>query len=136
MPTRIERSVASAGAVCVTLVLRELAWDGGVFPLRPRSRQSRSSAAAVLSPMGPIQCAGPTTGTAIGTAMVILVCGASSADILDALHGALLTDEEVRRPRDWIRYDDPFGDWHEEPCMDRAEVADNAVRRTQQDGDP
>ena len=70
------------------------------------------------------------------TAMVILVCGASSADILDALHGALLTDEEVRRPRDWIRYDDPFGDWHEEPCMDRTEVADNAVRCTQQDGDP
>jgi G3E family GTPase len=69
------------------------------------------------------------------TAMVILVCGASPADILDALHGALLTDEEMRRPCDWIRYEDPFGDWHEDPC-DRAEPADNTVRHTQQDGDP
>lgn len=69
------------------------------------------------------------------TAMVILVCGASSADILDALSGALLTDEEMRRPRDWIRYGDPFGDWHEDPCADRAEAADNAVRHTRQDGD-
>lgn len=70
------------------------------------------------------------------TAMVILVCGASSAEILDALSGALLTDEEMWRPRDWICYEDPFGDWHEEPCADRAEAADNAVRHTQQDGDP
>ena len=69
------------------------------------------------------------------TAMVVLVCGASSADILEALHGALLTDDEMRRPGDWIRYEDPFGDWHEEPCRDRAE-AEDAVRHTQQDGDP
>ncbi|MGV0048445.1 ribosome hibernation factor-recruiting GTPase MRF [Mycobacterium colombiense] len=69
------------------------------------------------------------------TAMTILVCGAKPADILDALHGALLTDEEMRRPRDWIDYDDPFGDWHEEPCADRTEAADNAARHTRQDGD-
>ncbi len=29
------------------------------------------------------------------TAMTILVCGANPADILDALHGALLTDDEL-----------------------------------------
>ena len=30
------------------------------------------------------------------TAMTILVCGAAAAEILDALHGALLTDDELR----------------------------------------
>ncbi|OBJ01858.1 ribosome hibernation factor-recruiting GTPase MRF [Mycobacterium sp. 1465703.0] len=69
------------------------------------------------------------------TAMTILVCGAKPADILDALHGALLTDEEMWCPHDWSGYDDPFGDWHEEPCADRPQAADNVVRYTQQDGD-
>lgn len=68
------------------------------------------------------------------TAMAILVCGADPDDILDALHGALLTDEEMRYPRDWTEYDDPFGDWHEEPCTDLTEVADNGARHTQQEG--
>jgi G3E family GTPase len=70
------------------------------------------------------------------TAMTILVCGAKPADILDGLHGALLTDEEMSRPRDWLGYDDPFGDWHEEPCGERAEAADNAARHIGQDTDP
>lgn len=70
------------------------------------------------------------------TAMTILVCGAKPADILDALHGALLTDEELQRPRDWIGYDDPFGDWHEDPCAELAEAADDAARYSKQDGHP
>lgn len=70
------------------------------------------------------------------TAMAILVCGARPADILDALHGALLTEEELQRPLDWIGYDDPFGDWHEDPCAELAEAADDAARYSKQDGHP
>ena len=55
------------------------------------------------------------------TAMTILVYSAHPAEILDALHGALLTDDELRIPHDWIHYDDPFGDWHEDPCEAPAE---------------
>lgn len=67
------------------------------------------------------------------TAMTILVCGADVKEIRDCLYGALLTDDELRRPEDWIHYDDPFGDWHEDPCAALAE-ADDAPSRTQ-DGD-
>lgn len=69
------------------------------------------------------------------TAMTILVCGANRADILDGLHGALLTDEEFLSPRDWIHYDDPFGDWHDDPCEDLAQAKGNAVALRPQDGD-
>jgi G3E family GTPase len=69
------------------------------------------------------------------TAMTILVCGANRADILDGLYGALLTDEEFVSPQDWIHYNDPFGDWHEDPCEELAEGKDNAVARYTQDGD-
>jgi G3E family GTPase len=51
------------------------------------------------------------------TAMTVLVCGADAAEILDALHGALLTDDELRRPGEWVHYDDPFGGWHEDSCV-------------------
>lgn len=50
------------------------------------------------------------------TAMTILVYSAHPAEILDALDGALLSGDELRCPQDWIHYDDPFGDWHEDPC--------------------
>jgi G3E family GTPase len=69
------------------------------------------------------------------TAMTVLVCGADANDILDALGGALLTDEEFRFPRDWIRYADPFGDWHEDPCAARGEAAENPPAHRGQDGD-
>lgn len=59
------------------------------------------------------------------TAMTILVCGADVTEIRDALYGALLTDDELRFPWKWIHYDDPFGDWHEDPCAARAEAAEN-----------
>jgi G3E family GTPase len=67
------------------------------------------------------------------TAMTVLVCGAEPPDILDALHGALLTDQEMATPREWSGYPDPFGDWHEDPCDETSgaaeEVASEADRR-------
>lgn len=57
------------------------------------------------------------------TAMAILVCGADPAEVLAALHGALLTDAEMADPQQWDRFDDPFGDWHCDPCDDQSEPA-------------
>lgn len=48
--------------------------------------------------------------------LTVLVCGARSDDIVDALRGALLTDDEFSQPDEWAGYPDPFGDWHEDPC--------------------
>ena len=45
-----------------------------------------------------------------------LVCGAEPEDIVDGLRRALLTNDELSRPTEWESYDDPFGDWHEDPC--------------------
>jgi hypothetical protein len=53
--------------------------------------------------------------------MTVLVCGAEPRDIAEALRGALLTREELAQPDEWASYDDPFGDWHEDPCDDMAE---------------
>lgn len=64
------------------------------------------------------------------TAMTVLVCGADPADILDALNGALLTDEEMAAPREWSRYQDPFGDWHEDPCHEIPGVTPHASSDT------
>jgi G3E family GTPase len=70
------------------------------------------------------------------TAMTVLACGANTADILDGLQGALLTDDELRCPQHWIHYDDPFGDWHEDPCAALTETAaDEAPAQHTQDGD-
>ncbi|WP_204806667.1 ribosome hibernation factor-recruiting GTPase MRF [Mycobacterium riyadhense] len=57
------------------------------------------------------------------TAMTVLVCGADPADITAALHAALLNDEEMADPQRWKRYDDPFGDWHEDPCHEMPDTA-------------
>ncbi|MGO8769393.1 MAG: ribosome hibernation factor-recruiting GTPase MRF [Mycobacterium sp.] len=69
------------------------------------------------------------------TAMTILVYSAHPAVILDALDGALLTDNELRFPQDWIHYDDPFGDWHEDPCTSLAETTEDTPAHHTQDGD-
>lgn len=69
------------------------------------------------------------------TAMTILVCGASATEIVDALNSALLTDDELGSPQDWPHYDDPFGDWHEDPCEGLADNAEDAVAQRAQDGD-
>ncbi len=67
------------------------------------------------------------------TAMTVLICGGQPPDILDALHGALLTDAEMAQPREWGGYRDPFGDWHEDPCDETSgateEVASDSQRR-------
>jgi len=52
------------------------------------------------------------------TSMAILVCGAQTGDIMDALSGAVLTDAEWHMPHTWHDYGDPFGDWHIDPCDD------------------
>jgi G3E family GTPase len=52
------------------------------------------------------------------TAMTVLVCGAEPTEILAALNGALLTDQELAAPHEWRHYPDPFGDWHQDPCDD------------------
>jgi G3E family GTPase len=57
------------------------------------------------------------------TTMTILVCGADPAEILDAMNGALLTDDEMACPLNWNRYDDPFGDWHQDPCYEIPDIA-------------
>jgi G3E family GTPase len=69
------------------------------------------------------------------TAVTVLVCGADATEILDALNGALLTDKEFRFPQDWIHYDDPFGDWHDDPCAASTEDAKDTPARHTQDGD-
>jgi Cobalamin synthesis protein cobW C-terminal domain len=69
------------------------------------------------------------------TAMTVLVCGARPADILDGLYGALLTDDEYRAPQDWIHYDDPFGDWHEDPCAAVTQATEDTAAHQTQDGD-
>lgn len=61
--------------------------------------------------------------------MAILVCGANPAEVIDALRGALLTDAELARPADWPGYPDPFGDWHEDPCADRATSSGDTGQR-------
>ncbi|QIV82654.1 ribosome hibernation factor-recruiting GTPase MRF [Mycolicibacterium frederiksbergense] len=53
-------------------------------------------------------------------ALTILVCGANPGTIMTALHGALLTDAELDNPQGWAGFPDPFGEWHEDPCSERA----------------
>lgn len=46
------------------------------------------------------------------TSMTVLVCGADPAEIVRALQAAVLTDSEMAEPRQWRRYEDPFGEDH------------------------
>src|ERR1700761_7759979 len=57
------------------------------------------------------------------TSMTILACGADPVTIADALNGALLTDDEMSHPQSWGHYDDPFGDWHQDPCHETPDMA-------------
>ncbi|ORW89288.1 hypothetical protein AWB92_00630 [Mycobacterium sp. IEC1808] len=68
------------------------------------------------------------------TSMTVLVCGADPPKILDTLDGALLTDAEMSRSHQWARYDDPFDDWHEDPCDDMPGLArESPTHNTQKD---
>jgi G3E family GTPase len=65
------------------------------------------------------------------SALVALVCGARPAEIHAALSGALLTDAEMSSPGVATGYNDPFGDWHEDPCGHRSdESEEGAVQGT------
>ena len=66
--------------------------------------------------------------------LAVLVYGAEPEDIVDRLRGALLTDDELSRPYEWASYDDPFGDWHEDPCDDMAEHAGEIAGPPTQEG--
>ncbi|KDN16005.1 ribosome hibernation factor-recruiting GTPase MRF [Amycolatopsis rifamycinica] len=51
--------------------------------------------------------------------LVVVTDQATPDEVEAALRGALLTDEELAQgPEAWLRYPDPFGNWHEEPCED------------------
>jgi G3E family GTPase len=67
--------------------------------------------------------------------MTILVCGAQPGVIVDALQGALLTDDEFSLPEEWSRYDDPFGDWHEDHCDPSPESLDRISVRGAYEGE-
>jgi G3E family GTPase len=69
------------------------------------------------------------------TSMTILVCGAAPSDIADALNSALLTDDEMACPQSWCHYDDPFGDWHEDPCYEIPDMAGEFAVHRKNDGE-
>ncbi|WP_037305146.1 ribosome hibernation factor-recruiting GTPase MRF [Amycolatopsis orientalis] len=51
--------------------------------------------------------------------LVVVTDQATPDEVEAALRGALLTDGELAAgEREWLRYPDPFGEWHEEPCED------------------
>jgi G3E family GTPase len=69
--------------------------------------------------------------------LTVLVCGASPGEVIDALRGALLTDDELARPDLWADYPDPFGDWHAEPCQPGIDEPAASVRQeAHQEGEP
>jgi G3E family GTPase len=68
-------------------------------------------------------------------ALVMLVYGADPETIHGALSGALLTDEEMRRPDSWVHLHDPFGDWHQDPCSEPIRVSSVTGERTDNDGE-
>lgn len=69
------------------------------------------------------------------TSMTILACGADPGVIADALNGALLTDDEFARPDSWGHYDDPFGDWHQDPCYETPDMAGEFTAHRNRNGE-
>ncbi|MFC4375654.1 ribosome hibernation factor-recruiting GTPase MRF [Nocardia halotolerans] len=71
--------------------------------------------------------------------LVILAHDADPAEIRHALHWALVEDDELllvdRAPERVALWEDPFGDWHEDPCADPAETAATASERTNPRGE-
>lgn len=54
------------------------------------------------------------------SSLVILTHDADPDEILQTLRAALLTDDEFASPDTWPTWDDPFGDYHRDPCDDLA----------------
>lgn len=71
--------------------------------------------------------------------LVILAHDADPAEIRHALHWALVEDDELllvdRAPDRVALWEDPFGDWHEDPCADPTEAAATASERTNPKGE-
>jgi G3E family GTPase len=70
------------------------------------------------------------------TSMTVLACGAEPTEIMDALNGALLTDDEMAMPQQWNDYADPFGEWHEDPCDELPGSAHETPLHDSPSGDP
>lgn len=68
--------------------------------------------------------------------LTALICGADPEAVTASLSAALLTDDELSRPDLWAHWEDPFGEWHEDPCegLDKADGA--ATRDRPDEGDP
>jgi G3E family GTPase len=66
--------------------------------------------------------------------MTVLVCGAEPEDIVDGLRRALLTNDELAHPTEWVTYSDPFGDWHSDPCDDMPAHADDVTTAHEGEG--
>nr|WP_245649455.1 GTP-binding protein [Nocardia shimofusensis] len=64
--------------------------------------------------------------------LVVLTCDADPDEIRTALHWALVDDDEMRMveraPERVARWEDPFGEWHVDPCEDLGEQVDDANR--------
>ena len=69
------------------------------------------------------------------TSMTILACGADPAEIARGLNGALLTDDEMAEPQTWTYFDDPFGDWHQDPCHETPDAAGEFSAHRNDDGE-
>ncbi|MFC6014195.1 ribosome hibernation factor-recruiting GTPase MRF [Nocardia lasii] len=71
--------------------------------------------------------------------LVILAHDADPDEIRHALHWALVEDDEMllveRAPERVALWEDPFGDWHEEPCADPTEATASASERTDPRGE-
>ncbi len=71
--------------------------------------------------------------------LVILAHDADPAEIRHALHWALVEDDELllvdRAPERVALWEDPFGEWHEDPCADPAEAPATASERTNPRGE-
>lgn len=59
--------------------------------------------------------------------LVVISHVASPHEITQALRDAVLTDDELAAGESaWLAYEDPFGEWHEDPCEDTADLGDSA----------
>ncbi|SDN40162.1 GTPase, G3E family [Allokutzneria albata] len=66
--------------------------------------------------------------------LVVITHLASPEEITAALHDALLTDSELAEGADvWRTYEDPFGEWHTDPCEDSGD-RDSALRTGREEG--
>lgn len=50
------------------------------------------------------------------TSLVVLVHAADPSEIDRTLQWALVSDDEMRDRTAWAEWNDPFGQWHEDPC--------------------